>query len=70
MLYYRIKTSDKLYRRRGYLQTVQNELYTPAEVKRYCIPDEYGCKMCPEWLEPVQISKRKICWFCGARFAA
>ena len=69
MLYYKVKTPDKLYRFNGYLQTVPNELYTPAEVKRYSVPDKHGCKMCSEWLEPVNISKRRIYWFFGARFA-
>ena len=69
MLYYKVKTPDKLYRFDGYLQTVSNELYTPAEVKRYSVPDKHGYKMCPEWLEPVNISKRRVYWFFGARFA-
>ena len=69
MLYYKVKTPDKLYRFNGYLQTVPNELYTPAEVKRYSVPDKHGCRMRPEWLEPVNISKRRVYWFFGARFA-
>lgn len=69
MLYYKVKTPDKLYRFNGYLQTVPNELYTPAEVKRYSVPDKHGYKMRPEWLEPVNISKRRVYWFFGARFA-
>lgn len=41
MLYYKVKTPDKLYRFNGYLQTVPNELYTPAEVKLFARkPDE------------------------------
>ena len=68
MLYYKVKTPDKLYRFNGYLQTVPNELYTPAEVKRYSVPDKYGYKMRPEWLKPVNISKRRVYWFFGARF--
>ena len=69
MLYYKVKIPDKLYRFNGYLQTVPNELYTPAEVKRYNVPDEHGYRMRPEWLEPVNVSKRRIYWFFGARFA-
>lgn len=69
MLYYKVKTPDKLYRFKSYLQTVQNELYTPAEVKRYSVPDKHGCRMRPEWLKPVNISKRRVYWFFGARFA-
>ena len=68
MLYYKVKTPDKLYRFNG-LQTVPNELYTQAEVKRYSVPDKHGCRMRPEWLEPVNISKRRVYWFFGARFA-
>lgn len=70
MLYYKVKTPDKLYRFSGYLQTVPNELYTPVEVKRYSVPDKHGCRMRLEWLEPVNISKRRVYWFFGARFAA
>lgn len=69
MLYYKVKTPDKLYRFNGYLQTVPNELYTPAEVKRYSVPDKHGCRMRPEWLEPVEVSKKRVYWFFGARFA-
>ena len=69
MLYYKVKTPDKLYRFNGYLQTVTNELYTPAEVKRYSVPDKHGYKMRPEWLEPVNVSKWRVYWFFGARFA-
>lgn len=69
MLYYKVKTPYKLYRFNGYLQTVPNELYTPAEVKRYSVPDKRGCRLRPEWLEPVNISKRRVYWFFGARFA-
>ena len=69
MLYYKVKIPDKLYRFNGYLQTVPNELYTPAEVKRYSVPDKHEYRMRPEWLEPVNISKRRVYWFFGARFA-
>ena len=68
MLYYRVKIPDKLYRFNGYLQTVRNELYTPAEIKQYTAPDKHGCRMRLDWLEPVQVSKRRVYWFFGARF--
>lgn len=68
MLYYRVKIPDKLYRFNGYLQTVRNELYTPAEIRRYSIPDRHNCKMRLEWLEPVNVSKRRTYWLFGARF--
>ena len=34
MLYYRVKTPDKLYRFNGYLQTVRNELGARFEYER------------------------------------
>lgn len=68
MLYYRVKTPDKLYRFNGYLQTVRNELYTPKEIAKYSVPDKHGLKMRLEWLEPVKVSKKRIYWCFGARF--
>lgn len=70
MLYYRVTVPDKLSRVNGYLQTISGELFTPGEVKRYSTPDQHGCRLRPEWLEPVQVPKGKIYWFFGARFAA
>lgn len=69
MLYYKVKTPDKLYRFNNYLETIPNELFTPAEVKRYSVPDKHGCKLHLAWLEPVNISKRSVYWFFGARFS-
>ena len=68
MLYYRVKTPDKLYRFNGYLQTVRNELYTSKEIEKYSVPDKHGLKMRLEWLEPVEISKKRVYRFFGARF--
>lgn len=68
MLYYRVKTPDKLYRVNGYLQTIAGELYTPKEVEKYSVPDKHGCKMHAEWLEPVNLPKRNVYWAFGARF--
>ena len=39
---------------------VGNELYTPCEFEKLA--------MCPEWFEAVEISKRDIYTFFGARF--
>lgn len=47
---------------------VANELYTLKELKRM---EENGCKgLEPYKFDPVEISKRRIYWFFGARFAA
>ena len=40
---------------------IANELYTPFEFSRLA--------NCPAWFDIVEISKRKIYWFFGARFA-
>lgn len=40
---------------------IANELYTPAEYKKIA--------NCPDYFEQVQISKSKIYFFFGARFA-
>lgn len=40
---------------------VANELYTPAEFREIA--------NCPAWFEEIEVSKRKIYWFFGARFA-
>lgn len=69
MIYYKVKKPDMLFRFNGYLQTIPNEIFTPAEVKRYSKPDKHGCRLRDEWLEPVNISKNKVHWFFGARFA-
>lgn len=39
---------------------IANELYTPGEFKKIA--------NCPEWFELVQVSKRDIYFFFGARF--
>lgn len=43
---------------------IAHELYTPAELRKL------GYTEPPEFLERVEISRRKIYWFFGARFAA
>ena len=39
---------------------IGNELYTPCEFKKLA--------MCPAWFEVVEVSKRNIYFFFGARF--
>ena len=41
---------------------IANELYTPTEFLKIA--------NCPAWFNVVQVSKRKVYWFFGARFAA
>lgn len=72
MLYYRVKPqydntkcfvyighSNLKIKQEGIL--VGNELYTPKERERLAMKDEY--------FEKVNISRKKIYWFFGARFA-
>lgn len=40
---------------------IGNELYTPGEFKKIA--------NCPEWFETVEISKKSVYWFFGARFS-
>ena len=40
---------------------IANELYTPKEFEKLA--------NCPEWFDIVEISKRSVYWFFGARFA-
>lgn len=68
MLYYRVVRPDMLFRFRGYLQTVPNELFTQGEVDKYGKPDKYGCRLERKWLTPVSISKNQTYFAFGARF--
>lgn len=68
MLYYKVVVPDKVYRFNGYLQTVANELFTPAEYRKLCIPDKHGCRMRPEWVKAIYHSSKRTYWFFGARF--
>ena len=70
MTYYKIKKSGHLIRYNGYMQTVAGELFTPAEYKRYSMPDRYGARLTNECVELVEVPKSKIYWFFGVRFAA
>ena len=70
MLYYRVVKPDKVFRFNHYLQTIKNELFTPAEVRQYKVPDKQGCCLKDEWLEPVNIKKFGTYWFFGARLEA
>ena len=70
MLYYRVKPlydNKKRYRWSNHGQgvadgsiLVANELYTPCEFAKLA--------NCPAWFEKVNISKRNIYFFFGARF--
>ena len=68
MLYYKVIVPDKVYRFNGYLQTINNELFTPAEFRRLSSPDKFGCKLRPEWVKAVSHSRKRTYWFFGARF--
>lgn len=69
MLYYQVKKADKLSRLDGYIQTVANELFTPAEYRKYSQPDRHGYRLRPEWVRPVEVSRKRVYWFFGARLA-
>ena len=61
MLYYRITAdADQRPRRDGSI-LVENELYTPEEIERYRIK--------PQFYEAVEVSKDKVYYMFGARFA-
>lgn len=68
MLYYRVIKPDRVIRFKGYMQTVANELYTPAEFRKFSTPDKYGYRLKREWVEEVNISLKRTYWFFGARF--
>lgn len=70
MKYYRVKPeydNKKRYQWNNHRQGVPdgiligNELYTPAEYKKLA--------NCPAWFEEVEISRKKVYFFFGARFA-
>ena len=61
MLYYRITAdADQRPRRDGSI-LVENERYTPEEIERYRIK--------PQFYEAVEVSKDKVYYMFGARFA-
>jgi hypothetical protein len=71
MKYYRVKPENDnrrrfKFHRGGGLEIdgiwIANELYTPKEISKY----PGGVLMC----EPVEISRKKIYWFFGARFSS
>lgn len=70
MTYYKIKKSGHLIRYAGYMQTVAGELFTPAEYRRYSVPDRYGESLTPDCVEVVSVPKNKVYWCFGARFEA
>lgn len=60
MLYYRVKKEyDNKQRPDGSIY-VHNELYTEKEVEKY--------KLNKHFLDLVEVSKRSVYWFFGARF--
>ena len=61
MVYYRIKKEFDQKRRNDGQIYIANELYTAHEKSRFHIPEEY--------LEAVNISRKKIYFAFGARFA-
>ena len=60
MLYYRVKPEYDNKRRCDGSIMVSNELYTRKELERFSIPAVA--------VEPIEISKRTIYFFFGARF--
>lgn len=69
MTYYRVLPSraDKMFRVGG-LPTIKNELFTPAEVKKYSTPDKGGYYLHKEWVEEVNVPRSSTYFFFGARF--
>lgn len=63
MLYYRVKKEydGKPFSFGSPLQFVRNELYTAKECARLGVP---ACAV-----DPVEVSKRRVGWFFGARFS-
>ena len=69
MLYYKVTQPDKLFCFNGYMQTVANELFTPAEFRKLNKPDKHGCRLREEWVRPVFVSRKRTYWMFGARFS-
>lgn len=61
MLYYKIKASADQRRRKDGAALVANELYTQKEAEKF--------KINPAHYDKVEISKRKVYFFFGCRFA-
>ena len=61
MKYYKIKEECDNKRRSDGSILIKNELYTEKEKEKFNIPNNF--------CEVVEISKNKIYWFFGARFA-
>lgn len=62
MEYYKVKTEADNKKRPDGSIYVADELYTPAEAKRY--------KLNMDYMDAVNVSKRRIYWCFGARFEA
>lgn len=70
MTYYKAKKSGHIIRYAGYMQTVAGELFSPAEYRRYSVPDRYGARLTPDCVVAVTAPKNRVYWFFGARFEA
>lgn len=72
MTYYKVKPKYdnfrliKNHKHCGFL--IVNELYTGKELEKSGILFCYGVK--PDFFEKVEISRKKVYWFFGARFAS
>lgn len=62
MKYYKVKTEADNERRSDGSIYVANELYTPAEARKYNINMDH--------VDAVEVSKRRVYWCFGARFEA
>ena len=62
MKYYKVKTEADNKKRPDGSIYVADELYTPAEAKRY--------KLNMDYMDAVEVSKRCVYWCFGARFEA
>ncbi len=69
MTFYKVVTPDKTFRINGYVQTIEDELYTQKEYEKFSKPDKYGKYLKQEWLEKIEHPKNKTYWMFGARFA-
>lgn len=62
MKYYKVKPEVDNRKRPDRSIYIADELYTPAEAKRY--------KLNMDYMDAVNVSKRRIYWCFGARFEA
>ena len=62
MKYYKVKPEADNRKRSDGSIYIANELYTPSEAKRYNLNMDY--------IDAVEVSKRRVYWCFGARFEA